>query len=106
MLLTGKNFIKVNEIKEQLKNEFEMKDLGLAKSILGMKITRQRSRRELFLSHKQYTKKVLIKFNMSDAKVVSTPIRPTIQTMLKALLKNHLKNKLCLMFLTLVQLEA
>ena len=106
MLLAGKNFTKLNEIKEQLKNEFEMKDRGSAKRILGMKITRQRSRRELFLSHKQYTKKVLIKFNMSDAKVVSTPIRPTIQTMLKALLKNHLKNKLCLMFLTLVQLEA
>ena len=40
MLLIGKNFTKLNEIKEQLKNEFEMKDLGLAKRILGMKITR------------------------------------------------------------------
>ncbi|KAA0040136.1 retrovirus-related Pol polyprotein from transposon TNT 1-94 [Cucumis melo var. makuwa] len=72
MLLAGKNLTKLNEIKEQLKNEFEMKDLGSAKRILGMEITRQRSRRELFLSQKQYTKKVLAKFNMANANEVST----------------------------------
>ena len=50
MLLAGNFFTKLNEIEEQLKNEFEMKDLGSTKRILRMEITRQRSRRELFLS--------------------------------------------------------
>ncbi|TYK02789.1 retrovirus-related Pol polyprotein from transposon TNT 1-94 [Cucumis melo var. makuwa] len=50
MLLAGKNFTKLNEIKEQLMNEFEMKDLGSTKRILGMEIKAKRSRRELFLS--------------------------------------------------------
>ncbi|KAA0046197.1 retrovirus-related Pol polyprotein from transposon TNT 1-94 [Cucumis melo var. makuwa] len=74
MLLAGKNLTKLNEIREQLKNKFEMKDLGSSKRILGMEITRERRRRELFLSHKQYTKKVLAKFNMSNAKAISTPM--------------------------------
>ena len=74
MLLAGKSLTKLNEIREQLKNEFEMKDLGSSKRILGMEITRERRRRESFLSHKQYTKKVLAKFNMANAKAISTPM--------------------------------
>lgn len=51
-----------------------MKDLGLVKKIFGIEITKQRSRRELFLSQWQYTKKVLDKFNMTNAKAVTTPM--------------------------------
>ena len=74
MLLAGKELTKLNEIKSQLNTEFEMKDLGSAKKILGMEIIKQRSKRELFLSQRQYTKKVLKKFNITNAKVVSTPM--------------------------------
>ena len=106
MLLASKSFTKLNEIKEQLKNEFEMNDLGSAKRILGMEITRQRSRRELFLSQKQYTKKILNKFNMIDAKVVSTPIGQQFKLSAKDSPKESSKDKLCLRFPTLMQLEA
>ena len=51
-----------------------MKDLGAAKKILGMEITRDRKFRFLFLSQQSYIKKVLHRFNMHDAKSVSTPI--------------------------------
>ena len=53
-----------------------MKDLGAAKKILGMEITRDRNSGLLFLSQQNYIKKVLHRFNMHDAKSVSTPIAP------------------------------
>ena len=57
-----------------LKREFEMKDLGRAKRILGIKIKRDRDKKLLFLSQEMYLKKVLNRFRMSDAKLVSTPL--------------------------------
>src|SRR5680860_512667 len=66
----------ITMLKRQLSSEFEMKDLGPAKKILGMEISRDRKSRLLFLSQENYIKKVLHRFNMHDAKSVSTPIAP------------------------------
>ena len=63
----------VDKLKAQLKQEFEMKDLG-AKKILGMKIHRNRQEGELFLSQKKYIEKVLERFGMLDANPVKTPL--------------------------------
>ena len=41
-----------------------MKDLGHAKQILGMKITRLRDKRKIYLSQKKYIERVLERFNM------------------------------------------
>ena len=51
-----------------------MKDLGNAKQILGMRITRDRAKGTLKLSQAEYVKKVLNKFNIDKAKSVSTPL--------------------------------
>ena len=50
-----------------------MKDLGAAKQILGMRITRDRKNRKLTLSQNEYIQKVLKRFNMHNAEPVSTP---------------------------------
>jgi hypothetical protein len=47
-----------------------MKDFGVVKKILGMKITRDINFSVLFLSHKNYIKKLLLPFNMHYAKSV------------------------------------
>uniref|UniRef100_A0A2N9GKI3 Integrase catalytic domain-containing protein n=1 Tax=Fagus sylvatica TaxID=28930 RepID=A0A2N9GKI3_FAGSY len=62
------------KLKSLLHKEFEMKDLGAAKKILGMEIHRDRGVRKLWLSQKNYIRKVLEKFSMLDAKPVSTPL--------------------------------
>ena len=49
-----------------------MKDLGPAKKILGMQITRDKQRGTLQLSQAEYIKRVLQRFNVGDAKPVST----------------------------------
>ena len=51
-----------------------MKDLGAAKKILGMEITRDRKSGKLYLSQRGYIDKVLRRFNMHNAKPVSTPL--------------------------------
>ena len=42
MLIAAKSMSEINELKKQLSNEFEMKDLDAAKKILGMEISRDR----------------------------------------------------------------
>ena len=50
-----------------------MKDLGAAKQILRMRITRDRKNHKLTLSHNEYIQKVLKIFNMQSAKPASIP---------------------------------
>jgi hypothetical protein len=51
-------------LKKKLANSFSMKDLGAAKKILGMRITRDRKNQKLTLSQGEYTEKVLERFRM------------------------------------------
>ena len=51
-----------------------MKDLGAAKKILGIRITRDKKNRKLTLSQGEYTEKVLERFRMKNEKLVSTPL--------------------------------
>ena len=64
----------IRTVKAQLNNEFEMKDLRAAKKILRMKILRDKVVGRLSLSHKGYIEKVIRRFNMQNAKPVSTPL--------------------------------
>jgi len=75
MLIASKNKDEIEKLKTQLNQEFEMKDLGKAKKILGMEICRDRARGKVSLSQKQYLKKVLQQFGMTEqTKPVSTPL--------------------------------
>ena len=49
-----------------------MKDLGVTKQILGMRMTRDRKKRKLTLSQGEYIEKVLQRFRMQNAKLIST----------------------------------
>ncbi|KAH9689148.1 Integrase catalytic domain-containing protein [Citrus sinensis] len=74
MLVAGPNKDRVQELKAQLAREFEMKDLGPANKILGMQIHRDRNNRKIWLSQKNYLKKILRRFNMQDCKSISAPL--------------------------------
>jgi len=52
MLIASKSIFEINKLKTMLNNEFEMKNLGAAKKILGMEINRDRSVGKLYLSQK------------------------------------------------------
>ena len=77
MLIASKCSKEIENLKAQLNKEFEMKDLGEAKKILGMEICRDRKLRRLCLTQSQYLKKVLTQFGMNEkSKPVSTPLAP------------------------------
>ncbi|KAJ4724838.1 Retrovirus-related Pol polyprotein from transposon TNT 1-94 [Melia azedarach] len=74
MLIVGRNASKIDWLKKQLSKSFAMKDLGPAKQIIGIQIHRDRAAKKLCISQEHYIEKVLERFNMSNAKVVSTPL--------------------------------
>nr|GEW09260.1 retrovirus-related Pol polyprotein from transposon TNT 1-94 [Tanacetum cinerariifolium] len=76
MLIAAPNKDQIMELEDQLSNEFDMKDLGAAKRILGMEIRRDRKIGKLTLSQTYYISKVLKKFNMSSCKPVPNPLAP------------------------------
>ena len=74
MLIIGQDANMIRRLKVELSKSFDMKDLGPAKQILGMKIVRDRKSKKVWLSQEKYVERVLEKFNMRDAKPVSTPL--------------------------------
>ena len=74
MIVAGYNMQDINVLKKKLANSFAMKDLGAAKKILGMRITRDGKNRKLTLSQGEYTEKVLERFRMQNEKLISTPL--------------------------------
>ena len=74
MLIIGKNKDELSLLKKNLSRTFGMKDFGGAKHILGMRITRDRSKRCIYLSQAEDISKVLKRFNMENAKPLSTTL--------------------------------
>ncbi|GJZ99466.1 retrotransposon protein, putative, ty1-copia subclass [Tanacetum coccineum] len=60
--------------KSLLKKEFNMKELGEAKKILGMEIVRDRSRKILRVSQSGYVYKILNNFRIDNEKSVKKPL--------------------------------
>ncbi|CAA7027630.1 unnamed protein product [Microthlaspi erraticum] len=71
---TSKDKKYVLQLKALLSSEFEMKDLGEAKKILGMEITRDRVKGTLTISQESYVNRILGNFGMDQSKSVSTPM--------------------------------
>ncbi|KAL0288841.1 UNVERIFIED_CONTAM: Retrovirus-related Pol polyprotein from transposon TNT 1-94 [Sesamum angustifolium] len=57
-----------------LSSTFEMKDMGEAEYILGVKIHRDRSKKLLSLSQETYIKRIIERFCMHNANPVDTPM--------------------------------
>ncbi|GJR17981.1 putative ribonuclease H-like domain-containing protein [Tanacetum coccineum] len=75
MLIASQSLDEIETLKTRLKSEFEMKDLGEAKMILGMEIVRDRKLRKLCLTQKQLLRRVLKHFRFDKpTKQVSTPL--------------------------------
>jgi len=73
MLIVGHDKKKIVALKLLLSKSFAMKDMGPTKKILGMKITRDQSKKLLWVSQEQYIEKILERFNMHKAKPISIP---------------------------------
>ena len=74
MLLISESKSKIDELKSILNSKFDMKDLGGAKKILGISITKNRNNSTMKLSQFPYIQKVISKFSMENAKEANVPL--------------------------------
>ena len=70
ILLAGNDMEMIIATKRWLSSNFEMKDMGEADYILGIKILKDRSKKLLGLSQQTYIKKVLECFQMHNCKPI------------------------------------
>jgi hypothetical protein len=73
LIIAHSELEKVTAVKEAIKKNWKVKDLGECSKILGMEWIRDRKNRSSFLTQEKYTNEVLERFKMADAKPVSTP---------------------------------
>lgn len=72
ILLISKNTPEKNKLKDELMKVFEMRDLGKATHVLGMRLRQDQGK--ISIDQKNYIQKVLEQFNMKDCKPASTPL--------------------------------
>ena len=72
ILIMGRNNEVIKTTKEIFNNKFEMKELGVADVILGIKISKTSD--GLILSQSHYIEKILKKFKQNDSSPMRTPI--------------------------------
>lgn len=72
ILIFSKDTLMKNKLKEELMKTFEMKDLGRATHVLGMRLKQEHNK--IILDQRNYIQKVLQQFNMADCKPVNTPL--------------------------------
>jgi len=61
-------------VKNQLKEQYDMKDLGVVRHILGCKVKHEEETGISYLTQFQYTKKAIEKFFGPDLKPCDTPV--------------------------------
>nr|GEW44213.1 hypothetical protein [Tanacetum cinerariifolium] len=68
------NRVEIGSTKSLLKKEFNMKELGEAKKILGMEIVRDQSRKIMRVSQSGYVSKILNNFRIDNGKSIQMPL--------------------------------
>ena len=74
MVIARKEIPGIILFKQNLSKDFEITDLGEMKFILGIQITRDRSNHLLYLNQSAYITQILMRFEMLDVKLISTPL--------------------------------
>ena len=64
----------INKIKKKLGEAYHMKDLGAAQSYLGIRITRDRAHRRIWIDQEAYIDSALSQFCLMDANDTKTPL--------------------------------
>ncbi|KAL2243593.1 UNVERIFIED_CONTAM: Retrovirus-related Pol polyprotein from transposon TNT 1-94 [Sesamum indicum] len=76
ILLIGSCLDIITETKSFLKNKFEIKDMGEANVILGIKLTR--STDGITISQSHYVEKIIEKFGYQNSRIANTPYDPSV----------------------------
>jgi len=78
ILIFGNNIDVIQEVKDFISNNFEMKDLGVADVILNIKLLRDEENGGVTLLQSHYVEKVLSRFGYGDCLPAPTPDDPSV----------------------------
>ena len=73
IILAGKTVRQVEEIKRDLSQEFDIKDLGKLGYFLGMKVVQNEESQSIWIGQPAYAENLLRKHGMQDSKPTGTP---------------------------------
>ena len=73
IVLAGRSQKRMDEVKRDISEKFEVKDLGELNYFLGVNIVQDHKNGTVWIGQPLYTQNVLKRFGMEDAKPVSTP---------------------------------
>jgi hypothetical protein len=79
MTFASKSKAEIQKVKKELGTHFKLHDLGPASWLLGVKIERDRKKRTLCLSQRQYILDMLKRFDLMDINPVGTPLDPSVR---------------------------
>jgi histone deacetylase 1/2 len=79
LILVCNNQNKLLQIKEELNQKFEMRDLGELHFFLGMGLERNRDQRLLRINQIKYLKKILKHILMEEYKPIKIPFDPKVK---------------------------
>ena len=74
ILLLTADQLKLAQVKTNLMQNFDMHDLGNLEFIVGIRVTRDRPNKKIFLDQTAYCERVLAKFKMQSANPARTPM--------------------------------
>ena len=79
LIIAMKTPEEIQEVKQLLNSQFQMKDMGELHYCLGITIERDKTEKSIRLHQKQYIPIMMRKFKLEDAKPMSTPADPNVK---------------------------
>ena len=74
LMILAENILEMQRLKDSLKVQFTMKDMGELHYYVGVCIVQDKEREQVYLHQGQYIEKMLKTFAQTEAKSVSTPV--------------------------------
>ena len=69
----------INDLKAQLNEEYEMKDLAELKYFLGIHVHHDRERKIIHINQSGYNRTILERFGMQNSKPASVPLSASVR---------------------------
>ena len=79
MIVAAKSTTMVNNVKRQISQRLQSKDLGSVKYLLGMEINYDHKKREMSITQQKYLKLTAEHFKQSQARVTENPCDPSLK---------------------------
>ena len=74
IVLAGQSLKKIEEVKKDLSQRFDVKDLGKLNYFLGVQIAQDHKNGNVWIGQPTFTELILKKYGMEDAKPVKIPV--------------------------------